>query len=262
MIKIFTYLNASRSARNLREELGDSCRIMRRNRERAPIKQEDDLWINWGNRSLQTYRLPSSTPHILNTAKAVAIHGDKLRFFDKYKSEEHLNLPEYTQDINEARRWQEEGFVLVARSTATGHSGRGITVVEQGEEVPDALFYTKYIKKQSEYRVHFFKDNIIDTQKKSTRNGVPPTTYRVQTHANGFIYTRNNFDLPDNVREQARIFMGLTTLDFGAIDIIYNSHSDTATILEVNTAPGLTGTTLTRYVDVIQSYSNTLKGTE
>jgi D-alanine-D-alanine ligase-like ATP-grasp enzyme len=41
-------------------------------------------------------------------------------------------------------------------------------------------------------------------------------------------------------------------LDFGAVDVIYNRAQDKAYVLEVNTAPGLEGSTLDNYVEAIQ----------
>jgi D-alanine-D-alanine ligase-like ATP-grasp enzyme len=36
-------------------------------------------------------------------------------------------------------------------------------------------------------------------------------------------------------------------LDFGAVDIIYNAKRNECYVLEVNTAPGLEGTTVEKY---------------
>jgi D-alanine-D-alanine ligase-like ATP-grasp enzyme len=41
-------------------------------------------------------------------------------------------------------------------------------------------------------------------------------------------------------------------LDFGAVDIIYNEKNNRWVVLEVNTAPGLSGETLNRYVEMIK----------
>jgi D-alanine-D-alanine ligase-like ATP-grasp enzyme len=40
-------------------------------------------------------------------------------------------------------------------------------------------------------------------------------------------------------------------LNFGAVDVIYNEKENKYYVLEVNTAPGLSGTTLEKYVDAI-----------
>ena len=38
-------------------------------------------------------------------------------------------------------------------------------------------------------------------------------------------------------------------LQFGAVDIIWNEKENKCYVLEINTAPGLVGTTLTKYTE-------------
>jgi D-alanine-D-alanine ligase-like ATP-grasp enzyme len=42
-------------------------------------------------------------------------------------------------------------------------------------------------------------------------------------------------------------------LDFGAADVIYNAQQDRAYSLEVNSAPGIMGTTLVNYTNALRS---------
>jgi len=51
------------------------------------------------------------------------------------------------------------------------------------------------------------------------------------------------------VVEQASLAIAALGLDFGAVDIIWNNHYQLATVLEVNTAPGLEGQTITDYAN-------------
>jgi D-alanine-D-alanine ligase-like ATP-grasp enzyme len=43
-------------------------------------------------------------------------------------------------------------------------------------------------------------------------------------------------------------------LDFGAVDVIWNEKEDKYYVLEVNTACGLEGTTLDKYVEQFRRY--------
>jgi D-alanine-D-alanine ligase-like ATP-grasp enzyme len=43
-------------------------------------------------------------------------------------------------------------------------------------------------------------------------------------------------------------------LDFGAVDMIYNAKRNTYYVLEVNTACGLAGETLNKYVEVFTMF--------
>jgi D-alanine-D-alanine ligase-like ATP-grasp enzyme len=51
------------------------------------------------------------------------------------------------------------------------------------------------------------------------------------------------------VEVQALLAIEACGLDFGAVDIIFNERKQTAFVLEVNTAPGLTGQTVAGYVE-------------
>ena len=58
--------------------------------------------------------------------------------------------------------------------------------------------------------------------------------------------------VPDVCRSLAIDSVAALRLDFGAVDIIWNKRHDRYYTLEVNTAPGLEGTTLERYSNAIR----------
>ena len=43
-------------------------------------------------------------------------------------------------------------------------------------------------------------------------------------------------------------------LDFGAVDVVVSGYSDNSFVLEVNTAPGIEGTTVKKYVEAIEGW--------
>ena len=57
----------------------------------------------------------------------------------------------------------------------------------------------------------------------------------------------------DHVRAQSVAAVRSLGLDFGAVDVVERQNK--AYVLEVNTAPGLVGTTLEKYVDAIREYA-------
>ena len=59
---------------------------------------------------------------------------------------------------------------------------------------------------------------------------------------------------PEGIVEQAKRSVIEAGLDFGAVDVIYNVHHKKAYVLEVNTAPGLEGTTLEVYARAISNF--------
>jgi D-alanine-D-alanine ligase-like ATP-grasp enzyme len=73
--------------------------------------------------------------------------------------------------------------------------------------------------------------------------------FKIRSHANGWIFARNNTVIPDICYEYAiQAAQGLG-IHHGAIDVIWDKKRERAMVLEVNTAPGLMGTSLTKYVD-------------
>ena len=90
---------------------------------------------------------------------------------------------------------------------------------------------------------------ITYVQKKIRRNGYrEDPNYRedVRNHHTGWVYSNQFADRPsDVVLRSAFDAVDALGLDFGAVDVI--SRQDQAWVLEVNTAPGLTGTTPETY---------------
>jgi len=114
--------------------------------------------------------------------------------------------------------------------------------------------YVLYVKKKDEYRVHVFNGKSIDVQRKARRLDCEEPNWRVRNYDNGFIYARDGLVAPSSVTEVAVKAMGKTKLNFGAVDVLFNDKKDRAVVLEVNTAPGLVGTTLTNYIGAFREF--------
>jgi hypothetical protein len=162
--------------------------------------------------------------------------------------------------MDEAREWLNDNRTVVARQVLTGYGGAGIVVVPPGQELPPAPLYTKYVSKMSEFRVHCVGDEIIDVQRKAARRDVPPDriNWQVRNHGNGFIYVRGDVKAPRDVLDQALAAFRHTRLDFGAVDVLWNQKGQKAYVLEINTAPGLEGQTLTNYSNALRRRADAL----
>lgn len=255
---IYSYNEASEGAK----ELARSLKIRRIKHENSAYKwSPNNIVINWGSRTV-TDELRKST--LLNPPEAIAKCSDKLKFFNLCASVQtegdKPRIPNYTTDGELAKGWVAGGSVVVARKTLTGHSGEGIEFMEASKpnSFVDAPLYVEYVKKKDEYRIHFVHDKIIAMQRKAlkeeARIDAKYVNWRVRNLANGFIYARNNITPPDDVVAQAKKVIKISGLDFGAIDIIWNEKSRKAYVLEVNTAPGLTGETLVDYSRAFEEY--------
>lgn len=246
-VRILPYNAASVSALAIANEL-DTTRIRLRNRSNIHTLLPKTI-INWGNSG---HGLPSEglgEQHtVLNPCDKVKVAGNKLLALQTL-SEASVRVPEFTTDSQTACDWIVEDGLVVERQTLTGHSAQGLYIRESQDDLESAPLYTRYVKKQDEYRVHIMKGVVIDVQRKALSSDYPATpNWRVRNHSNGFVYVREGVNPHVDVINQAQEAIVALGLDFGAVDVIWNAHYAQATVLEVNTACGLEGTTLERYV--------------
>lgn len=246
---IYPYKPGSNSARELARELGVR-RISHRN-SRFRGRPEKTV-VNWG-----ASRVPDEVGKctIINTPEAVRRASDKLQFFQNAD----CRKPEWTTNWADANAWVIDGKTVVARTVLNGHSGEGIILCDLNDAVPQAPLYTEYVPKKNEYRVHVFRGEILDVQRKARRRDVPDdqVNWKIRNNDNGFVFARNGDalgDVPQDVLTQAIQAVGSLGLDFGAADVIYNDARSQAFVLEVNTAPGLVGTTLENYTEAFRQF--------
>lgn len=250
VLHLYAWNEHSEGARELCQALG----IRRIRRERSTyVGCHNKTVVNWGSTTLPGNIQES---RIINRPETVAAMSNKRTFFDLLSIGD-ARLPEFTTRIQDALRWlNERGTKVVERHVLNGHSGNGIRIVENSLDLQNAPLYTKYVPKKAEYRVHFGGGQIIDVQRKIRDPNREPTNWAVRSHENGFIYVRNGVQdgMPRDVLEQAAIVIRESGLDFGAIDIIYNQSRAEAYVLEINTAPGLTGETVNSYANYFRQY--------
>lgn len=254
---VMPYKMGSESAKALADAIGSK----RVNKENTALRgSPDKKLINWGNTRLAHGELSRCT--IINKPAVIAQVCNKLTFFQKVKESnpDVTIIPEFTTSREEAVEWIADGrTIAVARTDLTGHSGRGIVLMSAGNqnEWVNAPLYTKYVPKKDEYRIHFFRGEIFFQQRKAAVRGHENPNWKVRNLDGGFIYANIDVEAPEKVTEAVREIMSYhptRDLDFGAVDVIYNERDNKAFVLEVNTAPGLAGTTLQRYKDVIERH--------
>lgn len=230
----------------------------------------NDVFINWGNSRNVAIASPEGIHagiSYLNRPASVSRAVNKLQAFQTLSANVELvpYIPIFTTDITDAVEWLRNGHVAVCRTELRGHSGEGIVLANNVGQLVDAPLYTQYIKKRHEYRVHVFRNEIIDIQQKRLRNDRVTdvnlgTVGQIRNLDNGWIYAREQLSLTTEQREDvsdiSKRALATLGLDFGAVDIIYNERRNAFYILEVNTAVGLEGTTAVKYADAFIAYAN------
>lgn len=243
-IKIFGYKSGSRSASSLARGLG--ARVLKHRGSRY-VPRNGDTIINWGSADTNNPLLRNA----LNKPAMVNRATNKLTAFQRMQAA-GVRIPDFwtrREDIpNET--FENRGKV-VCRTTLSGHSGVGIVIASNRNQLVNAPLYTKYVKKQDEYRIHVCRTSIISVQRKALRNGWPNPNHQIRNLAGGYVYVRDGVNPPEDVRRQALAAIAALGLDFGAVDVIWNNREQRAYVLEVNTAPGLEGTTVEHYVQAL-----------
>lgn len=208
-----------------------------------------DVVLNWGC-SVRPVVLGGAL--VVNRPEQVRVATSKLATFRQLEASGVATL-KWTCDPNAAKQFKEK---IVARDKDRGAQGEGITVYKRGEDITKShLFFTEYYRKEREFRIHVFNGQVIFQQEKLKKNGVGDDYDKyVRSHGRGWCFAFHHLTgnpVPEVVRSLAIQAVHALTLDFGAVDIGWNSKSEPV-VFEVNTAPGLEETSLAKYCEVIK----------
>ena len=250
----------SRSARDLANNLSNKLiRKVRRVRHEGTYRpRARSLLINYGSSNIPVHWSATGTWGTwLNHPSACSIAGNKLTAFRRFK-DAGLSIPEFTTSHDQALSWIVDGATVVCRTVLNGHSGRGIVLASNSNALVQSPLYVKYKRKRTEFRVHVFQGQIIDVaEKRKMRLDRRPETFDgyIRNLANGWVFCRNSVNLPWDGKTLAIAACEVLGLDFGAVDVIWNEKENKCYLLEVNTAPGLQGTTLESYSNAIYKWA-------
>lgn len=247
----------------MNNQSGDHTVLRMRRTGSRFVGRTGDILLNYGSRNseLETRHVGAAT--LLNAPSNVANASDKIRAFN-LMSEAGVSAVESTTDINVARSWMEAGDHVFVRNTVSGHSGEGIEVYGNSQPessepesisvntgtLPRAPLYTKgmFIGVQHrEFRIHVMKGVVTFVQQKKRREGwreIPEYSNIVRNFHTGWVYANQSAARDVN---RAALYHAVKAiealgLDYGAVDVI--TRQNQAFVLEVNTAPGMTGTNL------------------
>lgn len=260
-VYFYSYNQRSLGARALSDALGTSR-----------IRNVGSSFVGSANKTVIIWGSPSELPEevkkcgLINKPALTEPCVNKLKFFALLHKDGSTRIPRFTTDQETALKWTADGSEVVGRLKLEGKSGEGIVFfnAEDGfnDKWLDSKMFVEYIKKKHEFRVHVLFGNVVDVQKKVLRkhddqgNPIDPKSvdFRVRNLANGFIFQRHDIDVPPDVLTQALNAFRASKLDFGAFDVVYNESQKQGYVLEVNTAPGLEGTTVVNYANAFKEY--------
>lgn len=262
---ILPYNKVSKSARELTKLLG-LCKV---HINLAVTDNNNKITgvniINWGMGKIGDIAGDKKV-RIFNSVTGVNLVRNKHKFFKRIaESPDPARIPEFYSTLEEAIASVKNGNVVFGRSY-TGSCGTDIvTFDENPEKFNSSDFWVVYKKKRSEFRIHLFKIDdeivVVDRQQKVLRKTHPITgleidkskiNFMIRNHKNGFIFQRNDIKIPADIETQAIKAFKISGLDFGAVDVIWNEHESKAYVLEINTAPGLEGSTLETYTKIFR----------
>lgn len=222
--------------------------------------------LNWGSSiGIPLNWDPEGEISYYNWPEAVKLATSKLKTLTKLQ-EASIPALEATGQATVAGQWLGQGSTVLCRKDGLS-GGRGIvkakTLSEMVGSPATGDFWVKYWKKTHEYRVHVFKGQVIDIQQKRRRtewNGNYDPMIR--NFDNGWVFCHDGIKGTvaelDSISNTSRLAVAALGLDFGAVDILARFNEDGTlrkhVVCEINTAPGLEGQTLEKYVTAIRSY--------
>jgi len=248
-LKLFPYNQYSLSAKQLARRL----KVLRV-RPTYDAKRRDVI-VNWGASKPPQFK---SMPHDLNKHVAIALACDKLKTFETLSLQGFEQIPQYVTNKQDAESLIEQGNTLYCRTKLNSHSGNGIIICNDINELPNCSLYTVKANHKHEYRVHVFKGEILYVQQKKKVLGSNIRSTGIRNRGNDWVYCKPTDHPSELLLSSCVRAVQLLGLDFGAVDIGHRVRDNRFFVFEINTAPGLIGTTLDKYAQAIYNYYRSL----
>ena len=177
---------------------------------------------------------------------------DKLFQYQWFQANEVPALS-FTTDSKVVSEWLSDPKQTVfARTLTRASEGKGIVVLQHGAKITSAPVYTLYRKKKKEFRVHVFKDQVVHVLEKRKKAGYEKDRdTRIRNTANGYVFCSDGVVEPVGLRELALAASKVTNSDFRGVDIGFNEKLNELFVIEVNSCPGIEGSNINRYIEVI-----------
>ena len=145
-------------------------------------------------------------------------------------------------------KWLANGHKVIGRKTLTGKKAEGAILIKGEDTIPECLLYTKFVPSTNEFRVYVLADGVFDAIEKRHANGTNDSG-AIKSEDNGWVFCRQNVNLPPQCVGLAVLAVESLGLDFGGVDVLWDANKGRATVLEVNTAPGIFGSGVGKFTE-------------
>jgi hypothetical protein len=249
------YKETSKGSKRVAEALGIT-RVLRD----EDLAEKGVVALNWGRGDWPMWK--GQVSKFINPPDAVMRAIDKLTSYTLMRRE-GVPITPFTTSRREAEQWLADGALAVfCRKDLQGQNASGVVVARRLNELVDAAVYTKYVRKDPEYRVHVmngecFYANIktCHKEKQAALNGNP----LIRSGSHGWFFTHMD-DLPaKNVQDACIAAVRALGLDFGGVDVGVNLDNGEAVVFEVNTAPESGPNTTKAYKQAFQKHYGAYK---
>lgn len=190
-------------------------------------------------------------------------YGDSVNKLQQYQwfKQQGLSALEFTTDKFAAEQWLTDGYTVFGRKLLNASCGDGIVVsTPESTTFPENCpVYTKYKPKKREFRVHVFKDKVVTIVEKRRKKGWTgdKSDAKIRNLANGYIFCQEvelTNSLRKRIEEISLAASKVCSSDFRGVDVGFNEKHDDVFVIEVNSAPGIEGSNVDKYVQTILQY--------
>jgi glutathione synthase/RimK-type ligase-like ATP-grasp enzyme len=196
----------------------------------------------------------TTTPNAFCKQFKYGFSVDKLTQYEWFKANDIPAL-EFTTDSDVVDGWLANEHIVLGRKYLNASCGKGIVIIEQQGNIPELPVYTMYKKKKREFRVHVFKDEVVNVTEKKRRKGFEgQRNTKIRNLANGYVFVQSVENEPVELRQLAIRAARVSSSDFRGVDIGYNQQKGELFVIEVNSAPGIQGSNIEKYLDKIVNY--------
>lgn len=190
-------------------------------------------------------------------------YGQSINKLLQYQWFQEQGIPalEFTESDKTANDWLAEGHTVFGRKYLNASCGKGIIVwspedLEYLNPGPHSCpVYTKYKKKKREFRVHVFKNQVVNVvEKRKRKEFAGERDTKIRNLANGYVFCQAVENEPEGLRALALQAAQVSPSDFRGVDIGYNEKKNELFVIEVNSAPGIEGTNVDKYLEAMVQY--------